>query len=99
MGRRSAHIEVADGRLIAGPARRRPQKEQLLERELALKDVALGEAKFTLEIERRDHLPMQDDVLDVRRVLRERVDDRVTECLTLLVPRSFLQVIRCVLNE
>ena len=39
-----------------------PQEEQLLERQLALEDVALGQPELALEVERRQHLPVQDDV-------------------------------------
>src|SRR5258708_31033297 len=41
-----------------------------------------------------------DDVLDVRRILRDGVDDRVAERLAMRVPTAvFLQVIRRVLDE
>ena len=69
------------------PARRRPQEEQLLERQLAVEDVALGQPELALEVERRQHLPVQDDVADVRRELRDRVDDGVAERLALARPR------------
>ena len=72
-----------DRRRVLRPSRHRPQEEQLLERQLALKDVAFGEPEVALDVERRQHLPMQDDVLDVRRVLRDRVDHRVAERLAL----------------
>jgi hypothetical protein len=45
-----------------------------------------------LDVERRQHLPVQDDVPDVRRVLGDGVDDRVAERLALLVPVAVLQV-------
>ena len=87
-------------RLVLRPAGRGAQEEQLLERQLALEDVAFRQAEVALDVERRQHLPVQDDVLDVRRVLRDRVDDRVAERLAVLVPAAlFLQVIRRVLHE
>ena len=61
MGRRAAHVEVADRRAVARPARHRAQEEELLERQLALEDVAFGEAELALEVERRQHLAVQDD--------------------------------------
>src|SRR6476469_8396944 len=88
----SAHIEIADRRRVLGPPGRRTQEEQLFEGELSLEDIAFGEAPFSLEIERRHHLPMQNDVLDVRRVLRQRIDDGVAERLALVVPRAGLQL-------
>src|SRR5262249_29050138 len=90
--------EVLERRRVLRPAGRGPQEEELLERELALEDVALGEAPLTLEVERRDDLPVQDEVLQVRGVLGERVDDGVAELLLLVVPAA-LQVVRRVLDE
>ena len=59
---RAAHVEVADGRAVLRPARDGTKKEELLERQLALEDVALGQAPLALEVERRDDLPVADDV-------------------------------------
>ena len=70
------------------PSRNRPQEQQLLERQLALKDVAFAQPPLALEVERRHDLPVQDQRLEVRRVLGDRVDDRVAEPLALLVPRA-----------
>ena len=69
MRRRAAHVEAADRRAVLRPAGRGAQEEQLLERQLALEDVAFGQAPLALEVERREHLAVQDDVADVRRVL------------------------------
>ena len=88
----AAHIEVVDRRAIPCPAWRGSQEEQLLQRQLALKDVAFGQTPLTLEVERRDDLTVADDVPDVRRVFRQRVDDSVAERLALIVPRALLQL-------
>ena len=89
----------SDRRAVFRPTRDRPQEQQLLERELALKDVALAQSPFALEIERRDDLPVQNQRLQIGRVLRERVDDGVAEPLALVVPGRAFQVIRRVLHE
>ena len=86
MRRRAAHIEVANRRRVLRPSRGRPQKEQLLERQLALEDVAFRQAPLALEIERRQHLAVQNDVPNVGRVLGDRVDDGVAERFALGVP-------------
>src|SRR5262245_1513131 len=72
MRSRSTHPEVADRRRVLRPSGSRTKEEQLLEGQLALKDVAFGEPELALEIERREHLPMQDDVANVRCMLGER---------------------------
>ena len=96
---RSAHPQVPDRGRVVGPTRNGPEEEQLFQRELALKDVAFGEPELALEIERRQHLAMEDDVADVRRVLREGVYDGVAKRFALLVPRAACQCIRSVLHE
>ena len=98
MRRRAAHVEVLDRRPVLGPSRHGPQEEELLESQLALEDVAFREPEVALEVERREDLPVLDDVLDVRRVLGDRVDDRVAEGLALLVPVA-LEVVGRVLHE
>jgi hypothetical protein len=78
----------------------RTQEEQLLQRQLSLEDVAFRQAEVALDVERRQDLPVQDAIPDVRRVLGDRVHDRVAERLPVGVPASlFLQVIRRVLHE
>ena len=65
----AAHPQVADRRRVLRPAGSRPQEEQLFQRQLALEDIAFGQAELALEIERRQDLAVQDDVADVGRVL------------------------------
>src|SRR6266849_4818906 len=47
----SAHPEIPDRRLILRPARRRTQEKELLERQLALENVALRQPELTLDVE------------------------------------------------
>src|SRR5207253_10253217 len=49
MRRRPAHPQIANGRRVLRPSGRRPQEEQLLERQLALKNVALCQPELALE--------------------------------------------------
>src|SRR5437899_9471390 len=88
MGRRAAHIEVLDGRPVVRPAGHRPQKKQLFERQLALKDVSLRQPEFALEVEWRQHLPPDNNLFQIGREFRDRVDHVVAEPLALLVPRA-----------
>ena len=100
MGGRSAHVEILDGRAELRPARHRPQEEKLLERKLALKNVAFAQSQFALQIERRDHLLVQDDVFDIGRVLGDGVDDIVAKGFFLIVPvEAGPQLVGRVLHE
>src|SRR6188768_3187487 len=83
---RSAHEEAPDGRAVVGPSGRRPEEEQLLECQFALEDVAFRQTERAFDVQRREDLPVQYQVLQVRGVLGNRVDDRVTERLTMLIP-------------
>ena len=55
----SGQPEALDGRLGAAPAGHRPIEEELLERELALEDVALGQPYFVLDVLRRARSPTE----------------------------------------
>src|ERR1700746_3152844 len=86
MRSRSTHVEVLDRRAILRPPGDGPQEEQLLERKFTLEDVSFAQTPLTLEIERRDDLLLNDGVLQVRRVLRDSIDDRIAEGFLLVVP-------------
>src|SRR6266851_1902698 len=86
MGRRAAHVKILDRCAILRPACDRPQEEELLEGKLTLEDVALTQSPFAFEIERRDHLLFNNDVLDVGRVLGDGIDHGVAEGFLLIVP-------------
>ena len=85
---RSAHVEILDRRAVLRPSRHRPQEEKLLERKLALENIAFAQSEFAFEIERRHHLFVQDDVFDIRRVFGNRVDHVVAECFSSARPSS-----------
>src|SRR5438477_13185683 len=98
MRRRSAHVKVLDGGAELRPARQRPQEEKLLQRQLALKDITFAQPKVAFQIKGSDHLSVQDDVLDIGRVLGDGVDDIVAEGLLLIVPvQAGPQLVRRVL--
>ena len=99
MRRRSAHVEILNRRAVLCPAGRRPQKEQLFQGQLALKDIPLRQTKLPFKIERRQNLSMKNDVTDVGRMFSDRIDHCITELLALFIPRSCFQVVRRVLNE
>jgi hypothetical protein len=64
-----------------------------------LKDVAFGEPIFALDIEGCQNLPMQDQVLEIRRVFTQRVDDGVAERVAALVPGALVQMVGRILDE
>src|SRR5439155_15368157 len=82
---RAALPVAADRRAVLRPTRHRPQEEELLQCQLALEDVALGEARDALDVGRRQHLAVQDQRLDVGRVAAQGLHHGVAERLALLV--------------
>src|SRR6185436_15635625 len=79
MRARTAEIEPFDRRGVVGPAQRRPHGEQLVERELAMMNMAAGEAVDLFEVEWCDDLPLLDQRGDARRVRLERAQDDVRQ--------------------
>ena len=79
----------------SGPIRGRTQEQELLQTELAVEDVALGQAELLLQVPGGEHLAVQDRILEAWRVLLDRVAHRVAEGLALLRPalRAALKVI------
>ena len=75
----AALVQPRDRSFVLGPRRRRPQKEHLLQRKLALKDVAFGKPYDALDVRRCEHLPVEYRGLEIRRVFGERVDDAIAE--------------------
>ena len=51
MGARSAQIETGNGRPVLGPAGYRAHEEKLIQYQVTVEDIALGQAVGTLEIE------------------------------------------------
>src|SRR6185369_983451 len=76
---RAAHPEVSDRRLVLRPARRGAQEEELMERELAVEDVAARDRERLLDVGGGVEVLVEDEVSQVRRILRQRVDDHLEE--------------------
>src|SRR4029079_19094903 len=86
VGGRAAQPQVLDRGPEPRPAGHRPAEEELLERELALEDVALGQAGRAVDVERGHDLAIEATRLQVRRELGDPIDDGIAECLALEVP-------------
>ena len=75
------------------------EEEQLVQQQLAVKDIASRDARDALDILGRDHLRTDDRAPDVWRVALERGDNRFAERVALLIVPSALDVGWCVLHE
>ena len=57
---RAAKVEPGDRSAVARPAEQRAHGEELVERQLAVEDVAAGQAVSLFQIQRRDDLAVED---------------------------------------
>ena len=73
---RATRPEAVESASVARPARRRAQEQQLLVAQLALEDVALGQAEFLFHVPGREHLAVEDRLASApgctRRACRQR---------------------------
>src|ERR1700678_1072992 len=95
----STQIKSIDRRPVLRPAGDGAHEKKLLEREIAVKNVAFGEAVGTFKVERREHLPRDDRTRHVGRVLADLLHHQVAEQFALFVPGSFAEFVRHILNE
>src|SRR5690349_22470621 len=86
MRARSAQVEALHGHQVVGVAEHRPRREQLIERERAVKDVAADEAELTLEIQWRQRAPAEDTRAESGREPLDGVDHEIGDFLARVVP-------------
>src|SRR5437899_3075269 len=99
MRSRPAHKQTGDPHLVTCRPRRRTKHEHLVNTHLTMENIAARNTKAPFEIERREHLPMLDDPLDVGTILLDQVNDAIPEWLAQVVPISLTQRVRSVLQE
>src|ERR1041384_197733 len=94
-----AHVKRVDWGSVSRPSGYGPHEEQLIERHVTVKDITSGERVLTFEIHRRDDVAMKDQVANVRRVIRKRIDATIRELILDRVPISVFQSVRSILRE
>src|SRR5258706_7152651 len=94
----AARKKAADGRFVARPIENGTHGEKLIECELAMKNVAAGEAVGSFEIKRRDDLHVFDEIGQIRRVSGQGFDNGVSQVEAARVPVPFFQPVRSELN-
>src|SRR2546423_1734348 len=77
MGARAAEIEILDRRPVIRVAGHGPPAEELIEREVAMHDVAADQSVLLLHVMRAEHLAMLDGALQVAGEARIAVDDAI----------------------
>ena len=99
MRARTAQIEPFDRGAILRPARHWPHREQRAGVQIAVEDIAFGQAVDPLQIERGEHHPAEDQVAQVGHVAADLVDDRFRKRLAPLVPGALAQLVGHILDK
>src|SRR6266404_7339585 len=89
MGAGAAEEKATNRSFIARPIENRAHGEELIERELAVENVAAGEAVGSFQIKRRDDLHVFDEIGQVRRISGESLGDGVAQVVAARVPVPF----------
>ena len=87
VGARPTHVEPGDGRAVIAMTQHRPRGIELIERHVAVEDVATDQPELAFEVERRVDLAGDDARLEVGRMLRDGIDDMVGDLFAHIVPR------------
>lgn len=83
MGAGATKIKPCDGHTVIGMAQHRTGREQLVETELTVKDVAVRKSEAPFQIQRRKNLARENRAAEVRCVSGNRVDYEVGKRLAL----------------
>src|SRR5216683_621275 len=82
----SAMVEALQGSAIVRVAEHRPRREQLVQRQRAMKNIAAEQAELALEIERRQNLPADHACREARRIFIHGRDHEIGDLLAMVVP-------------
>ncbi len=82
----AAMVESLQGAAIIRMAEHRARREQLVQRQRAMKNIAAEQAELALQIERRQNLPPHDGCGEARRVLVHRRDHEIGDFIAMIVP-------------
>ena len=94
MRRGAAEVDAVDRR-----ARRQPVLPHLVGRDLALEDVAAGQADALLDVRRAEHLVVDEDVAEAGRERVDQRDELLRDLVAARVPVALREVVRRVLAE
>src|SRR6266480_4534825 len=87
MGAAAAMVEPLQRPPIIGVAAHWPRREQLIERQRAVKNIAAEQPELALQIERREDLPAHDACRKTRRITIYRRDHEIGDLIAMVVPR------------
>src|SRR5256885_5080517 len=97
MGSATAKIEIFNRRFVTSPIQQRTHGEELVQREIAVKDLPTRKPVLLFQVEGRDDLVREDQLRQIRRILRQRLHHRLPQGFSLLLPVT-LELVGSVLH-
>src|SRR5579872_1652057 len=94
-----AQVQAGDGSAVLRPARHRAHEEQLLQSQVAVKNISFREAVNPLQIERGQDLPRDDGTGHVGSVFSDFFYHPVTQQFAVLLPCALPQEIGHILHK
>src|SRR6516225_897359 len=94
MGAGATEIQALERCAVGRPAEERPQAEELIERQLSVKNMSSSQPQHVLKITRCDHLAVKNQGGQIGSVTGKRLHHRVAERLPLLRPVAVPQFVR-----
>ena len=88
MGARTAEIKIFDRRSVFCPTGYRTEEKELIQSELALKDISFRQAEFFFQVPGRNHLAMKDDIFQVWCIFAQRINYRIAQRFTFFRPNA-----------
>ena len=86
MRARAAHVESLEGAAVVAVSEHGPGREELIERQLPVKDVATGQAKFSLQIQRGKRAHRDNACAEAGSVAINRVEHQFRNLVLDVVP-------------
>ena len=99
MGGAAAKIQAINRCVVVAPAWNRAHGSELMERHASLEDVPSSKPKDSFEIDRREHLPMENRVRHVGCKARDFCDAAIGELLFDVIQTALCQLVGSVLHK
>src|ERR1700686_2990222 len=91
MRARSAPIQPLERAAVIAVPQHRPRREQLVQAQGAMENVAADEPEGPLQIERTHNLPPEHRGLEIRRMSIDKIDHDIGNFLAMCVPRRVVR--------
>jgi hypothetical protein len=95
----ATQVQAINRCFVPCPACHRAHDEQLVQADIAVEDVAFGDAEAAFQVERGNHIPAHNRCRYIRCVFSDDFNHAVTESFALFIPGAAGQVVRHILHK